>query len=143
MSDATADTPATDADIGRALALLRIVRGWNQDDLAKASGVSNSAISEYERGRKIPELRTIERLLRAMGFPLSAIDHTRNYIASLKAGTFVLAPPVSAPFIPGPPPASSSAVDWEIDQASAEIGRAMARYSRIALHLLKPRPAPD
>jgi transcriptional regulator with XRE-family HTH domain len=142
MSDATADTSATDRDIGRAITLLRVVRGWSQDDLAKAAGIPNSSISEYERGRKIPELATLERLLRAMEFPLSAIDYTRNYIANLMAGTFVLAPPVSAPFIPGPPPVSSSAADWEIDQAAAEIGRAMARYSRIALHLLRRRPAP-
>lgn len=131
-------------DVARAITLLRVVRGWTQDDLAKASRVSPTAISAYERGHKIPGLAILERLIKAMEFPLSAIDHTRNYITSLMAGTFVLAPPaVASPFVPGPPPTSSGAVAWEIDQASAEFGRAAARSMRIALHVVARRPAPD
>jgi transcriptional regulator with XRE-family HTH domain len=48
-----------DDEIALALTLLRSVRRWNQDALAKASGVRNSAISDYERGRKLPELATL------------------------------------------------------------------------------------
>jgi transcriptional regulator with XRE-family HTH domain len=128
-------------DVARAITLLRVVRGWTQDDLAKASRVSPSAISAYERGHKIPGLAILGRLIRAMEFPLSAIDHTRNYITSLMAGTFVLAPPaVASPFVP---PTSSSAVAREIDQAAAEFGRAAAQSMRIALHVVARRPAPD
>ena len=134
---------SVEGDVGRAIALLRVVRRWSQDDLAKASGASNSAISEYERGRKIPELATLERILSAMGFPLSAIDHTRHYVATLKAGTYLAVPPDPSSSMQGPPPETSAAVDWEIDQASAEVGRAAARYARIGLHVLARRPAPD
>jgi transcriptional regulator with XRE-family HTH domain len=111
--------------------------------LAKAAHISGSAISEYERGRKTPNLTTLERILAAMGFPLSAIDHTRLYVATLKAGTYLTVPPDPSPSIQEPPPVGSSAVDWEIDQAAAEVGRAAARYARIGRHVLARRPAPD
>ena len=139
---AAAETRARQSDLGRAITLLRVVRGWNQGDLAQAAGVAPTAISEYECGRKIPGLATLERLLEAMEFPLSAIDHTRNYIASLMAGTFVLAPPVPTPLVQGPPPAGERAIAWEIDQAADQVGRAAARYARISL-LARRRPAPD
>jgi transcriptional regulator with XRE-family HTH domain len=137
------DSGTPDGDLGRAITILRVVRGWSQGILAKTSGVSPSAISEYERGRKTPELATLERILRAMEFPLSAIDHTRHFVVTVMAGTFAVAPPVPSPSIERPPPIGSSAVDWEINQASAQVGGAAARYFRIALHVLARRPLPD
>jgi transcriptional regulator with XRE-family HTH domain len=136
------DHSTEDRDLGRAITLLRVVRGWDQGALAKAARISPSAISEYERGRKIPELATLERILRAMEYPLSAIDHTRNYVVTLMAGTFFVAPPVPSS-IERPPPESSGAVAWEISQAAADLGNATARYARIILHVLGRRPAPD
>jgi DNA-binding XRE family transcriptional regulator len=38
----------------------------SQDDLAQRSGVDRSAISNYERGRREPNLRTIVKLARAL-----------------------------------------------------------------------------
>jgi transcriptional regulator with XRE-family HTH domain len=38
----------------------------SQDDLAERSGVDRSAISNYERGRREPNLRTIVKLARAL-----------------------------------------------------------------------------
>jgi transcriptional regulator with XRE-family HTH domain len=55
-------------DLAIALTLLRVVRGWTQDDLARAAGTANSSISEYERGKKVPELTTLQR--RLVGPPL-------------------------------------------------------------------------
>jgi len=45
-------------DFALALTLLRLSRGWNQDQVATTAGVTNSALSEYERGKKMPELRS-------------------------------------------------------------------------------------
>jgi transcriptional regulator with XRE-family HTH domain len=126
-----------------ALAVLRVVRGWNQDDLAKASGVRNSAISDYERGRKVPELKTLERLVSAMGYPLSAIDQARVFIEALRSGgrlfdaTLVKRTVAASPGddqwpeLEGP-----AALQWEIEQVSAEMGRAVSRMTRVIFVLV-------
>lgn len=45
----------------------------SQDDLARLSGVDRSAISNYERGRREPNLRTIVKLARAMNVSPSSL----------------------------------------------------------------------
>jgi transcriptional regulator with XRE-family HTH domain len=133
-----AATPMAEREVGRAISILRVVRGWSQDDLARASGVRPSAISDYERCRKLPGLAILRRLLEAMGFPLAAIDYTRLYIEALTAGSFALAPFVASPGAQAPPFSriGQEAVSWEIDQAAAECGRAATRFARIALYQL-------
>jgi len=59
-----------DQRIGRILVILRQRRGWRQADLASGSGVSQSAISDIERGR-------IDRYtLRTVRAVLGAVDGT-------------------------------------------------------------------
>lgn len=59
-----------DQRIGRVILILRQRRGWRQADLAAKSGVSQSAISEIERGR-------VDRYtLRALRSVLRAVDGT-------------------------------------------------------------------
>lgn len=56
-----------DQRIGRVIVILRQRRGWRQADLAAKSGVSQSAISDIERGRTDRyTLCTVRTLLRAM-----------------------------------------------------------------------------
>lgn len=56
-----------DQRIGRVIVILRQRRGWRQADLAARSGVSQSAISEIERGRIDGyTLRTVRSALRAL-----------------------------------------------------------------------------
>ncbi len=71
-------------DIPTALAVLRIIRGLNQRDLAAASGCPSSAICEYERGRKEPELRTLETLLGAMSYTLADLATVRALVRVLR-----------------------------------------------------------
>jgi len=132
-----------------ALAVLRVVRGWNQDDLAKASGVRNSSVSDYERGRKVPELRTLERLVSAMGYPLSAIDQARMFIQALRAGSrlfdsTLLVPPAME--LSGddqtPAPRAPAPLQWEVEQVSAEMGRAVSRMIRVVFALAGAAHAP-
>lgn len=56
-----------DQRIGRVILILRQRRGWRQEDLAIRSGVSQSAISDMERGRiDRYTLQTIRNVLRAL-----------------------------------------------------------------------------
>jgi len=127
----------TDGDVSVALTVLRVVRGWNQDDLAKASGVRNSAVSDYERGRKVPGLKTLIRLVSSMGYPLSAIDHVMSFIDALRSGTVLSDPVVQLPAAgvhgdsQAPVAGESAALQWEVEQVSAEVGRAASRVTRL------------
>lgn len=51
---------------GHTLRTARRTAGVSQDELARLSGVDRSAISNYERGTREPNLRTIVRLARAL-----------------------------------------------------------------------------
>ncbi|HEY3566552.1 MAG TPA: helix-turn-helix transcriptional regulator [Thermoanaerobaculia bacterium] len=54
---------------GICLYVVRSLRGWTQEELAKALGIPASAISEYEKGRRrIPE-RIVRRAAEAVGIP--------------------------------------------------------------------------
>ena len=51
--------------------LLRTAReraGLSQRELAKRAGTSHSTLSAYERGRIVPSVDTLDRLLRSAGF---------------------------------------------------------------------------
>jgi transcriptional regulator with XRE-family HTH domain len=52
----------------RAVAILREMRGWIVIDLAAALGVKHSLVSNWERGMKVPERETLERITAAAGF---------------------------------------------------------------------------
>lgn len=48
--------------------------GMTQEELAKASGTSRTALSAYEHGRKSPRLDTAERIIAAAGRRLALAD---------------------------------------------------------------------
>jgi transcriptional regulator with XRE-family HTH domain len=56
--------------IGRLLRQAREARELSQDDLAAMSGVRQSAISEYERERRVPGWTAARRLFAAMGLQM-------------------------------------------------------------------------
>lgn len=56
-----------------AWSLIRLARtraGLTQTELAERAGTSQTAIARYERGRALPTLETLYRLVRACGFDL-------------------------------------------------------------------------
>ena len=61
------------ASLGLAIFLARTLRGWSQTDLADASGLTSSMVSEYERGRRNPSKKSLESLLEAMDIPLESL----------------------------------------------------------------------
>src|SRR5436309_3888485 len=72
-------------DLAVTLSILRIIRRWSQSELAEAAGVTNSAISDYERGKVDPQTQTLQKLVRALGLPLSALDQTQAFIQMIRA----------------------------------------------------------
>ncbi|MEA2692247.1 MAG: Helix-turn-helix domain [Acidobacteriota bacterium] len=80
-------------DFSLALSILRISRGWSQDQVAKAAGITNSALSEYERGKKMPELKSVKKIVTALGYELSAIERTEGFLRELRAESHMEARP--------------------------------------------------
>lgn len=48
-------------------------KGWTQEQLSKASGVSQSYISELEKGKKQPRVIYAKMLAKALGVPLDEL----------------------------------------------------------------------
>jgi transcriptional regulator with XRE-family HTH domain/tetratricopeptide (TPR) repeat protein len=130
--------------IGRVLALLRESLDWTQTDLARESGVKRGLISEYEGGKKKPEVVTLERLLEAMRFRWTALDFGRWFVDRLLAHCRVPEGEDS-----GADPllvtASSLATQLSADVASAS--QTAAQLSKLVLVLEEERkkegPAPE
>lgn len=128
-----------ESEVSLALAVLRVIRGWTQEDLADASGVRTSSLSEYERGKKTPELRTLIKVTSAMGYPLSALERAQAAIAEVRY--LALANPQDGTVsrglaLPAAEPGSPAAVRWEVEELAHEAGRLAPRLLRAAFLML-------
>src|SRR5687768_701953 len=145
-----------EGELNVALTILRVVRGWRQDDLSKASGIPNSSVSDYERGKKVPSLKTLERLTAAMGFSILSLDRTKRFIAAVRSERLLSDLQMEERPEPSPgfeaaaePPsfgsASPAALQWEVEQISAEAGRVVSRLTQVMLVLMSraSRPLPE
>lgn len=56
--------------LGEALKLLRNRRGWPQKQLSAAARVTKAMVSSYEKGKQMPTLATLDRILTALGADL-------------------------------------------------------------------------
>src|SRR4029078_11105926 len=74
-------------DLAVTLSILRIIRRWSQSELAEAAGVTNSAISDYERGKVDPQTQTLQKLVRALELPPSTLDQTQAFIQVIRVQT--------------------------------------------------------
>ncbi|MFL6196992.1 MAG: helix-turn-helix domain-containing protein [Thermoanaerobaculia bacterium] len=140
-----------------ALTVLRVIRGWTQEDLAQASGVRASSVSDYERGKKVPELKTLQRLVSAMGYPLAALDHTQTFIYGLRSESVLLGRPAHHPSLSHfteqdskrlstgavAGEGNSAALEWELEQVSVEAGRVVSRMTRLLFTLVSRTPSAD
>jgi len=66
--------------IGPALRLLRQVRNLRQYQLAKRAGVTKAMVSAYERGRRLPSLRTLLLLLTALGADFGTLQRALDQV---------------------------------------------------------------
>jgi ribosome-binding protein aMBF1 (putative translation factor) len=57
-------------ELGRSVRELRERRGWSQAQLAKASGMTQSAVARFESGGTVPTLAVLERLAAALDVSL-------------------------------------------------------------------------
>lgn len=133
-------------DLAVTLSILRIIRRWSQSELAEAAGVTNSAISDYERGKVDPQTQTLQKLVRALGLPLSSLDQAQAFIQMIRsqmdAGEAGAAG--SGGKEGGPQPFSNASalspkereMRAEIAQIASEGGRFASRLTRVMLELL-------
>ena len=127
-------------DLAVTLSILRIIRRWSQSQLAEAAGVTNSAISDYERGKVDPQAQTLKKLVRAFGLPLSALDQAQEFILKMRAQMDVDReeeedapenPDLNWTGVPTPDPRKI-----EIAEVASEGGRFASRLTRLMLELL-------
>ena len=57
-------------ELGRSVRELRERRGWSQTQLAKASGMTQSAVARFEAGGTVPTLAVLEQLATALDVSL-------------------------------------------------------------------------
>ncbi|CUU58155.1 Helix-turn-helix domain-containing protein [Parafrankia irregularis] len=53
-------------ELGRSVRELRQRRGWSQEELARAAGMTQSAVARFEAGGTVPTLPVLERLAEAL-----------------------------------------------------------------------------
>jgi len=128
----------TNDDLAVTLAILRIIRRFSQSELAEAAGVTNSAISDYERGKVDPQTQTLQKLVRALGLPLSALDQTQAFIQILRAQMSAPAGEKDSPHFSSAPEISPEERELraEIALIASEGGRFASRLTRMILELL-------
>jgi transcriptional regulator with XRE-family HTH domain len=68
---------------GRVVIFLRAYAEMTQAELARAVGISQKDISQYESGRKSPAEDTLRRLAEAAGFPWGWTVHLRRFLEVL------------------------------------------------------------
>lgn len=79
-----ADASDLGKDLGRRLAILRESRDLTQSQLARKARVNRGSLSQYEAGKKIPDLATLFRLLEALDYGLAALDRADELCVALR-----------------------------------------------------------
>ncbi len=120
------------------LVILRSALRWKQNDLAAASGIGNSSISDYERKKKVPGRKNLRKLLDAMGYQPSVLDYTRRFLHELRTAQRLpegeAGPALSA--AEGPEAISAeTALLARVERVSSEAGRAAESIVRLALEI--------
>lgn len=80
----TADAESINEDLGRRVKKLRGDRGWSLEELAAASGVSRSMLSEIERERANPTLSVTYRIARAFGLSLQDLIESADSASTIQ-----------------------------------------------------------
>jgi|GEM_PF-1386639 transcriptional regulator with XRE-family HTH domain len=73
-------------EVGLVLRQLRIVREMGQQETARKVGITRSMLSTYERGRVMPEMATLERILAVLRSTWADFERLRVVTRSLRLG---------------------------------------------------------
>lgn len=70
-------------ELGRTVRELRESAGWSQTELAKAAGMTQSAVARFEAGGTVPTLTVLERLANALDATLTVTVNVtpRSHVA--------------------------------------------------------------
>ena len=83
LKNKVAATDPINEHLGARLKELRAERGWSLEELANASGVSRSMLSEIEREQANPTLAVTQRIARAFGMSLGELLETPGASSSV------------------------------------------------------------
>ncbi len=76
----------TRSELARTLALLRVARGWSQQEVASAAGLSAALVSNAENSQALPpSVHSLEVMVESMGFPLAILSRARDFLRELDA----------------------------------------------------------
>lgn len=141
------NSPLEDEELDIALIVLRAALRWKQNDLAEASGIGNSSISDYERKKKVPGRKNLRKILQSMGYRESVLELTRWFLNELRT-TQRLAPGESLDArVEGTGGATTPVLDeatlrGRIDQVTGEVGRTAEHVIRLLLEMMSARHTP-
>lgn len=72
-------------DFGVALTMIRLLRGWGQVEIARASGLSVGTVSRYETGVRMPGRPMVDRIAGAAGLSERLVDGLLEWIRAARA----------------------------------------------------------
>jgi transcriptional regulator with XRE-family HTH domain len=88
LSDLTYNGGMSDpVQIGERIRAARQERGWTQEQLAEAVGVSRSAVAQWETGRAGQLTGNLSRIAEVLSVGIEHLTHGREKRANLQAGT--------------------------------------------------------
>lgn len=73
-------SPAMFDNLGRALYLIRDLRGKSQAAVAREAGIGKSQLSKYEGGKELPKLESLRKVLRVLDIGPFELFYTMHLI---------------------------------------------------------------
>jgi transcriptional regulator with XRE-family HTH domain len=66
--------------LGAALKWLRSQRGWAQKELAATAKITRAMVSSYEKGKQMPTLPTIDKIMTALGADFCDLHYAFEHV---------------------------------------------------------------
>jgi transcriptional regulator with XRE-family HTH domain len=118
------------SDFSVALVLLRKIRRWSQEELARRAGLPATTVCEYETGKVEPTDRNLERMMAAFRFPLPLLGGLLALVRAVRH-VMTVCEAVGGILLPN-----------SLDTVAAEAGRAAEEATRAAFSLTLAELAP-
>ena len=110
------------ANLGRALFLLRDLRGVSQEALARSAGIGKSQLSKYENGRELPKLDSLGKLLATLGVGYLEFFYTMAMV-DLRKESIGEVPTLDTPLAPRLTLDVNDDIDTAIERIIAQLNR--------------------
>jgi transcriptional regulator with XRE-family HTH domain len=72
--------PPEKKDLGRALTVLRVIKGLSQKEVATLTGFRQNLVSKWESGRTIPSFAAVDAILHTLGFSLMTLERALQLV---------------------------------------------------------------